>query len=77
VLTAPADKLAAIRAKAAAADDMHLADMPASAQETRVYAEWIDRMAATTADGLGTLAISIVGPRNRVDRLVGGLRLLG
>jgi hypothetical protein len=77
VLAAGPEKLAAIRAKAVAADDVHVADMPAAGQATRVYADFQATLAATGADRLDTLAISLVGPRKRLDRLVGGLPLLG
>lgn len=76
VLRAPAAQLAAIRAKAAAADDVFVADMPAAAQQTRVYDEYLAAVAAANGDALPYYAVSVVGPRNRVDRIVGRLALL-
>ncbi|WP_147797059.1 DUF2000 domain-containing protein [Cellulomonas sp. Y8] len=76
VLGAPRATLAELRAKAAAAPGVHVADMPAIAQQIRVYTEYLAAMAERPADGHDYLAVSIVGPRNRVDRLVGKLRLL-
>ncbi|GIG38087.1 DUF2000 domain-containing protein [Cellulomonas pakistanensis] len=76
VLGAPRDVLAALRARAAASPGMHVADMPAVAQEIRVYTEYVDAMAGRPGDALDYLAVSLVGPKNRVDRLVGKLRLL-
>lgn len=76
VLAAPADRLGAIRAKAAASPGVHVTDMPAAAQATRVYDEYLDAVAAAPGDALGYHAVSIVGPRNRVDKIVGRLPLL-
>jgi len=60
--------------KAAAADDTLIADMPAQAQETRIYAEYLANM--STAETIDYRAISLVGPRNRVSKLVHSLALL-
>jgi hypothetical protein len=76
VLSADAATLRAIRAKAAARPDFFVADMPAAAQHTRVYTEYLSSVAGTAADGLDYYAISIVGPRNPVDKIVGKLPLL-
>ncbi|WP_067496821.1 DUF2000 domain-containing protein [Actinoplanes sp. TFC3] len=75
VLGAPADKLAAIRVKAAASIGVYVADMPAQAQSTRVYDEYLSQL--QDADALTYHAISLVGPRNRIDKLVHRLPLLG
>ncbi|MCY1144955.1 DUF2000 domain-containing protein [Actinoplanes sp. Pm04-4] len=76
VLSADAATLRTIRAKAAARPDFFVADMPAAAQHTRVYTEYLSSVAGTAADGLDYYAISIVGPRNPVDKIVGKLPLL-
>jgi uncharacterized protein DUF2000 len=74
VLTADAATLRTIRAKAAARPDFFVADMPAAAQHTRVYAEYL--AAVKEATELDYYAVSIVGPRNPVDKIVGRLALL-
>ena len=76
VLVADAATLRAIRAKAAAHEETFVADMPAMAQQTRVYNEFVAAVEATSPQDFEYYAVSIVGPRNRVDRLVGRLRLL-
>jgi hypothetical protein len=76
VLRATPEQLAVIREKAATADDVFVADMPAAAQLTRVYDEYLGTVAATSGDALPYYAVSVVGPRNRVDRIVGRLALL-
>lgn len=76
ILTAPAQALGQVRAKAGTRDDLFVADMPLAAQETRIYDEFLQRLAAETSEQIGYAAVSIVGPRNRVDRIVGSLGLL-
>jgi hypothetical protein len=76
ILTADAATLRTIRTKAAAHPGTFVADMPAAAQATRVYDEYIDAVAGTRGEELEYLAVSIVGPRNRVDKIVGRLPLL-
>ena len=48
--------------------------MPAQAQETRIYAEYLANM--STAETIDYHAISLVGPRNRVSKLVHSIPLL-
>lgn len=74
VLSATAEQISAIRAKAAGHDAIFVADMPLSAQTNRVYDEYLSELAGTTDASL--VGISIVGPRNAVDRLVKRLPLL-
>ncbi|WP_374007382.1 DUF2000 domain-containing protein [Leifsonia sp. LS-T14] len=76
VLRAPGEQLAVIRAKADASADVFVADMPAAAQLTRVYDEYRETVEGAASDALPYYAVSIVGPRNRVDRIAGKLALL-
>ena len=76
VLTATTEQLAAIRARAVAAVDVFVADMPAQAQLTRVYDGYLEAVAEHRSAELELLAVSLVGPRNRVGRIVGRLPLL-
>jgi hypothetical protein len=76
VLVADAATLRAIRTKAAARDDFFVTDMPAFAQQTRVYADYLDAVKVTAAEDLEYYAVSLVGPRNPVDKLVGRLPLM-
>ncbi|MET0353555.1 MAG: DUF2000 domain-containing protein [Plantibacter flavus] len=76
VLSAPAAQLAAIRAKAAGSDGVLVVDMPEAGQLTRVYDEYLEVVGDTVSDALNPLAVALVGPRNRVDRIVGRLPLL-
>ena len=76
VLAADAATIAAIRTKAEASEGVYVAGMSALAQETRVYDEWLAGMAQSHADDLEYYAVSVVGPKNRVDKIVGRLPLL-
>ena len=55
---------------------LHVADMPAPAQTDRVHQDHLDDVARAGREQLEHLAVSIVGPRNRVGRIVATLRLL-
>ncbi|WP_245933363.1 DUF2000 family protein [Arthrobacter livingstonensis] len=46
------------------------------AQHIRVYAEYLEAVGATAAEEMDYYAVSIVGPRNRGDRMVGRLPLV-
>jgi hypothetical protein len=76
VLGARGTQLASIRAKATAAENVLVVDMPADAQLTRVYDEYLENVASKGTAELEYYAVGIVGPRNRVDRISGRLRLL-
>ncbi|KQQ03352.1 MULTISPECIES: DUF2000 domain-containing protein [unclassified Rathayibacter] len=74
VLAADAATLRVIRAKAEAHEGTFVADMPAAAQATRVYDDYAASVAS--AGELDYLAVSLVGPKNRIDKIGGRLPLL-
>ncbi|MDQ2586594.1 DUF2000 domain-containing protein [Saccharothrix yanglingensis] len=74
VLAATGDRLAALRAKAADSPGVFVADMPVQAQRTRVYDDYLRQL--SEASDVEYLVVSVVGPRNRVDKLVKGLELM-
>ncbi|MGI5400804.1 DUF2000 domain-containing protein [Streptomyces sp. CA-135486] len=76
VLAADAATVHALREKARAKDGFFVADMPEHAQISRVYDEYLDYLAGTKSEDLTYHAISLVGPRNQVSKLVGKLSLL-
>jgi hypothetical protein len=75
ILAAGSAQLAAIRQQAI---DRQLlaADMPAAAQATRVYDDYLRELAKTHPDDLAALAVSLIGPRSQVAKLVRHLELL-
>jgi hypothetical protein len=74
ILAAPAAELSAIRDRAVSSAGTFTADMPSAAQHTRVYDEYLGQLAGM--EQISYYAVSIVGPRNRVDKLAGKLPLL-
>lgn len=76
VLAADGAALVRIRERAAASPDVFVADMPVSAQLTRVYDEYLEAVAGQAPEDIAYAAVGLVGPRNRVDRIVGRLPLL-
>jgi hypothetical protein len=76
ILGAASEELSALRVRAAEVGGVYVADMPAAAQQTRVYDEYLDQVSALTEEVLSYHAVSLVGPRNRIDKLVKRLSLL-
>jgi hypothetical protein len=75
VLAADGCELQATRRQALTAG-LSVVDMPAAAQTTRVYDECLEELTRGAADDLTLLAISLIGPRNRVAKVVRKLPLL-
>ncbi len=66
-----------MRAEAVAkGDELLIIDMPELAQTSRVYNEYLDQLTGIKTEDLTYCAISLVGPRNKIDGLVRKLRLL-
>ena len=91
ILGATGEQLRDLRARASSHEDVFLADMPHAAQTTRVYDEYLSQLSSLTAgpsnpanpagpgnpeSALDYHAISLVGPRKRIDKLIGRLALL-
>lgn len=76
VLTATAEELAAVRAKAVGSPGVLVVDMPRAAQTHRVYDEYLAELAGTPGADLACRAVSVVGPRNRVAAITKRLDLL-
>jgi hypothetical protein len=70
VLSAEPADLAELREKAAASEGVLVVDMPTSAQTNRVYDEYLAELAETKPADLAACAVSIVGPRNKISKLV-------
>jgi hypothetical protein len=76
ILAAPARQLTELREKAARSDGVFVADMPSLAQQTRVYDEYLRGLGDVADPDIAYYAVGIIGPRNRVDKLVKKLPLL-
>jgi hypothetical protein len=75
ILAASQAQLTAIRQQALDRE-LLAADMPGSAQATRVYDDYLRELAKTEPGDLALLAMSLIGPRNQVAKLVRHLELL-
>lgn len=76
ILTADTKTLRTIRDKGEAHEAIFVADMPQAAQDTRIYDDYLTAIKSTNPQGLNYLAVSLVGPKNRIDRIIGKLPLL-
>lgn len=76
VVAAGDEKVRRIRSKALGRQVVFIADMPLIAQQTRVYQEYLDQISTAASEAIDYAAISLVGPRKYVERLVRGLSLL-
>lgn len=66
----------AVRTKALGDPEVLVADMPAVAQQVRVYAVYLAKVRDAPEEQLAYYAVSVLGPRKAIDRLVGSLPLL-
>jgi hypothetical protein len=76
ILGGTPEEVAAARARAASSEDMLVVDMPAAAQAHRVYDHYLAELARTGPGDLGVCVFSVIGPRNRVDKITKKLALL-
>lgn len=76
VVAATPQVLASIGEKAASWDGVFVVDMPAAAQAHRIYDDYLADLAKTAPEDVAPRAVSIIGPRNRIDKLVKKLALL-
>jgi hypothetical protein len=76
ILGGPADILADIRTRALASDGVLVVDMPTAAQTHRTYDDYLAELATTEPHDLKISAFSIIGPRNRIDKISKRLGLL-
>ena len=76
VLTASAEQLANVRRKAAEVPDILVVDMPVAAQTNRVYDEYLAELSTTRGADVAPIALSMIGPRAKIDAIVKRLSLL-
>ena len=77
LLAGDAERLVALRARAAEEEGVLVIGMPAAAQESRVYDEYLAALAGTPTAELREIALGLLGPRKAIERLTRRLRLLG
>ncbi len=76
ILGGSPEEIATVRARAAASQDVLLVDMPTAAQAHRVYDHYLAELARTDPRDLAVCAFSVIGPRNRIDKITRKLALL-
>jgi hypothetical protein len=76
VLGAGRAQMSAARTEAVSAGDVLVVDMPSTAQVNRVYDDYLRDLSRATAAELDLIAFSVIGPRNRVDKITKKLDLL-
>jgi len=76
VLAASSEELRSIRTRAVAREDLYVVDMAEPAQAVRVYDDYLAALETADPAEITYQAISVVGPRNPVNKLVGRLGLL-
>lgn len=68
--------MSAARTEAVSAGDVLVVDMPSTAQVNRVCDDYLRDLSRATAAELDLIAFSVIGPRNRVDKITKKLDLL-
>ncbi|MUL41690.1 DUF2000 domain-containing protein [Streptomonospora sp. PA3] len=76
ILAGDAATVRSVRDNAVAKSALLVVDMPMLAQVCRVYGGYLDALADTGAEEIRYNGVALVGPRNKVDKLVGRLPLL-
>jgi hypothetical protein len=76
VLAARSEQLTELRDKASGSIGVFVADMPRQAQTTRIYDEYLHELSQAEQGQIVYYAVGVIGPRNRVDKLVKKLSLL-
>jgi hypothetical protein len=76
ILRGRRDTVRAVHSKALGDPEVLVADMAAVAQQVRVYADYLPKVRDASEEQLAYYAVSVVGPRKAIDRLVGSLPLL-
>lgn len=76
ILAANSETLLSIRDKGEAHEAIFVADMPQAAQHTRIYDDYVTAIHSSDSKSLDYLAVSLIGPKNRIDRIIGKLPLL-
>jgi hypothetical protein len=76
ILAGDSGEVAAARSRAVSSPDVLVVDMPAAAQSHRIYDDYLAELADTEPDDLGVSVFSVIGPRNRVDKITRKMALL-
>lgn len=76
ILKADEEEIKRVRARAAESEGLLVVDVTETAQSSRTYEEYEDRMSRTQGEGLGYLGVALYGEKRSVNKLTGNLSLL-
>ena len=76
VLKADEEAIRDVRSRASGVEGLLVVDVTQTAQSSRTYEEYEDRMALTDGNGLGYLGVALYGQKRSVNKLTGNLPLL-
>ena len=76
VLKADEEAIRDVRSRASGVEGLLVVDVTETAQSSRTYEEYEDRMALTRGDSLGYLGVALYGEKRSVNKLTGSLPLL-
>ena len=76
VLKADEEAIRDVRSRASGVEGLLVVDVTQTAQSSRTYEEYEDRMALTDGNGLGYLGVALYGEKRSVNKLTGNLPLL-
>ncbi|WP_213803943.1 DUF2000 domain-containing protein [Granulicella sp. dw_53] len=76
ILAASSTELSRLHLRASNVQELSLFAFSRLAQYCRTYDDYLDRMAATTADALEYVALALYGPAHLINQLTGNLKLV-
>ena len=76
VLKADEEAIRSVRTRAVGLEGLLVVDLMETAQSSRTYEEYEERMARAQGDGLGYLGVALYGEKRSVNKLTGNLPLL-
>ncbi len=77
ILQADPEQIKQLRNNAIDREDVFVVDFNRTAQSSKYYEEYIDRLAAQQPGEISYLGVGLYGHRKRIDKLIKGLPMLG
>jgi len=76
ILQADSQTLESIWQRALADGEIFVADFTRTAQSCKTYDEYLDKCAVTPTESMGLLGLALYGPRKKINKLAGSLKML-
>jgi len=76
ILQADRELLTSIWQRALVDGEIFVADFTRTAQSCKTYDEYLDKCAATPTEAMGLLGLALYGPRKKINKLAGSLKIL-